>query len=152
MTRATPLFWSMSAVTRLMAQVSSGNLLPSEELGAGGETSVRGYDERAANGSQGVLVSQELRSPSFDMSKSLFDEDVGDQTQFLTFWDFGSVGDNMTQPNEPSSTQLSSVGVGMRYALGNRLSLQADYGWQLIRLPSAQTLGSLAHVAATISY
>ncbi len=152
MTRATPLFWSMSAVTRLMAQVSSGNLLPSEELGAGGETSVRGYDERAANGSQGVLVSQELRSPSFDMSKSLFDEDVGDQTQFLTFWDFGSVGDNMTQPNEPSSTQLSSVGLGMRYALGNHLSLQADYGWQLIRLPGAQNLGSLAHVAATISY
>jgi hemolysin activation/secretion protein len=151
-TRTTPLFWSTSAVTRLTGQLSNGNLLPSEELGAGGENSVRGYNEWAAAGSQGMLFSQELRSPSFNVSKDLFAEDMGDQTQFLAFWDFGGVGDNVTQPNQPSSTQLSSVGLGLRYALGNHVSATADYGWQLIKPPNAANLGSLAHVAITVGY
>lgn len=152
LSRSTPVFGYLNAVSRFSAQLSSGNLLPSEDLGLGGENSVRGYNERTINGSEGILFSQELRSPSLSISQSLFNSPIEDQAQVLTFWDFGSVADNKTQPNMPSSTQLSSVGVGMRYALGTTLSLQADYGWQLIKLPTAQDLGSLVHVMLTASY
>ena len=152
LTRSMPLFWSTSSVTRFVGQLSNGNLVSSEQLGAGGENSVRGYNERAVNGSEGVLFSQEWRSPSFNMARFLFDEDVGDQTQFLTFWDLGSVSDNKTPLNSPSSSQLSSVGLGVRYGLGNSFNLQGDYGWQLLKAPGAASLGSLAHVALTMSY
>jgi hypothetical protein len=38
--------------------------LPSEQLGAGGVDSVRGYDERTADGSEGELVTAEETSAS----------------------------------------------------------------------------------------
>ena len=65
LTRATRLPFGACWLMRAKAQWANGNLLPSEQLGAGGEDSVRGYDTRIANGSEGYLLSQELRSPPF---------------------------------------------------------------------------------------
>src|SRR5262249_40509221 len=84
-------------VMRLTGQTSDTNLIPSEQLGAGGDDTVRGYDERAANGSVGFLASQELRSPAFallnparpDSGPSEWD----DAFQILAFWDYGYVRD-----------------------------------------------------------
>ncbi|MEJ1968552.1 MAG: ShlB/FhaC/HecB family hemolysin secretion/activation protein [Rhizomicrobium sp.] len=63
--RTTLLPYGAHSTTRLTAQYADGNLLPSEQLGGGGEESVRGYDPRAVNGSEGLLVREELHSPSF---------------------------------------------------------------------------------------
>jgi hemolysin activation/secretion protein len=41
LSRLTYLPWQMSAVLRLTAQIASAELLPSEQLGAGGSDSVR---------------------------------------------------------------------------------------------------------------
>ena len=64
-TRVTDLPWHMTSVVRLDGQLASAELLPSEQLGAGGSDSVRGYNTRTVNGSQGALLSLELRSPSY---------------------------------------------------------------------------------------
>ena len=64
-TRVTRLPYDLNWIVRLSGQLASTELLPSEQLGTGGTDSVRGYDPRVINGSQGVLASTELRSPCF---------------------------------------------------------------------------------------
>lgn len=152
-TRATRLPLNASWVVRAKAQWSSGDLLPSEQLGAGGEDSVRGYDTRIANGSEGYLVSQELRSPPFSPTRLMFgDRGIGDAMQLLAFWDYANVFDPKTQPKSPDHVELSSVGAGVHYTLGRFIDIACDYGWQLNRLPGAPGRGSRAQLAITAAY
>ena len=153
LTRFTPLpLWEMNWVARVMGQLSSGNLLSSEQLGAGGANSVRGYNERAAGGSQGYIVSQELRSPAFSLSQLFLQKDWGDKAQMAAFWDYGHVSDNTAIPNTASSTDLQSLGTGFRYTYDPNFSLRADYGYQLDKLPTSNTNGQFVHVAISVAY
>lgn len=151
-TRVTNLPWSISWVVRATGQIAGGELLPSEQLGAGGVDSVRGYDERSASGSQGVLLSTELRSPSFHPLGELANLGVDDQAQVLAFWDYGNVGYKYAQQNLPKNAELQSVGFGARYTIDRYLDARFDYGWQLKKVPGAAKLGNLATVSVTLSY
>jgi hemolysin activation/secretion protein len=154
-TRTTALPRNTSWVMRVVAQASDHNLLPSEQLGAGGVDSVRGYDDHTANGSQGVLLSEELRSPPFPVMGALGKAPLPDQLQLLTFWDYASVSDkqvDLTVPGARSSTQLASVGLGLRYQVPRYLEVRFDYGWQLRNAPGATSHGQFGHVSVTISY
>ncbi len=148
-------FGGVTAVTRLVAQVSNENLLPSEQLGAGGAASVRGYDERAANGAEGVLVSQEFRTPTFSLAKLLLDTNSpwNDETQLGLFYDFGSVHDKTQVPFTPSSIQLSSVGMGFHLLAGpdQNVRIDLDYGFQLHKLPFARDDSQYGHIAVTLA-
>jgi hemolysin activation/secretion protein len=152
LTRVTALPWKASAVLRLTGQFASTELLPSEQLGAGGLDSVRGYDERAASGSDGYLASFELRSPPLSPLRHLIG--VEDQGQLLAFFDYGNVSyKNVQSASAPRTTELQSTGVGLRYGIGRYLDVRFDYGWQLKRLPAAGThLGNLATVSVTLGY
>jgi hemolysin activation/secretion protein len=152
LTRTTNLPFDTSWVMRFTGQFSDGNLLPSEQLGAGGVDSVRGYDERAANGDNGILVSEELRSPTFDLSKIAVDDGIGDQTQVLAFWDYGGVSIKLPSPGQQPYTQLESVGLGLRYGLQDHVTLRFDYGWQLLNSPGTFTHGQFGSVALTLAY
>jgi len=152
LTHATNLPLKMSWVTRFTGQISDSNLLPSEQLGAGGVYSVRGYDERTANGDNGFLISEELYSPSFDLSKILIKGGIRDQTQVLGFWDYGDVSINHPSPGQQSTMKLESVGVGLRYGLQGYITARLDYGWQLLKSPGASTLGEFGHVSITLAY
>jgi hemolysin activation/secretion protein len=142
----------MSWIVRGTGQIAGGELLPSEQLGAGGVDSVRGYDERSASGSNGVLLSTELRSPSIHPLRDYTDLGVEDQGQVLVFWDYGNVGYKQDQTNLPKNATLQSVGIGARYSIAQYLDVRFDYGWQLNKLPGAAKLGNLATVAVTLSY
>lgn len=148
----TKLPFAASWVVTLTGQIATTNLLPSEQLGAGGHNSVRGYNERDGNGSVGFLVSQELRSPPFSLLTGRLGSDVADQAQLLVFWDYASVRDAQFTPGALSSVKLSSLGVGARYAAARYLDLRLDYGLQQRRLPGRSDLGSLLQVALTVSY
>ncbi|MDE2229873.1 MAG: ShlB/FhaC/HecB family hemolysin secretion/activation protein [Alphaproteobacteria bacterium] len=152
LTRTTRLPWDASWVMRVVGQISDRNLLPSEQLSAGGVDSVRGYDEQAATGSIGVLVSEELRSPPFSLSRALRQGNFGDQSQLVAFWDYGSVHDKQIAPGTRTSTQLASIGMGLRFAVVRYFNLRLDYGWQLRQLPGTPGHGEFGHVAITISY
>ena len=121
-------------------------------MGAGGHDSVRGYDERAANGSEGILLSNELRSPSFSLFGGGLPYGLVDQAQLLAFWDYASVRDHQTTPGNPTSVQLSSVGLGARYTVSRFVDLRADYGHELLKLPGATKLGQVLHVSLTMGY
>lgn len=153
LTRATRLPYGASWLMRVKAQWASGNLLPSEQLGAGGEDSARGYDTRIVNGSKGVLISEELRAPPFSPSGLLFGRrGIGDTMQLLAFWDYADVFDPHTQPKNPDRFELSSVGAGIHYTIGRYLDVAFDYGWQLKTPPGAAGRSSRANFAITISY
>ena len=148
-------FGGVTAVTKFVAQISSGNLLPSEQLGAGGAASVRGYDERAANGAEGVLFSQEFRTPAFSLAKMLLNTDSpwNDQTQLGVFYDYGRVFDKNQVPGEPSSIDLSSVGMGFHLLAGpdQNVRIDLDYGFQLHKLPFANSDSQYGHIAVTLA-
>jgi hemolysin activation/secretion protein len=148
-------FGGVTSITKLVAQVANGDLLPSEQLGAGGAASVRGYDERAANGSQGVLLSQEFRTPAFSLAKELLHTNSpwNDETQLGVFYDFGSVTDKTRIPGTPSSIQLSSVGMGFHMLAGpdQNIRIDLDYGFQLHKLPGAQDDSQYGHIAVTLA-
>jgi hemolysin activation/secretion protein len=151
LTRVTYLPWEMSLVLRVDAQLASTELLPSEQIGAGGPDSVRGYDPRMVNGTQGALASVELRSPSYAPLKSL-GLPVDDSGQVLTFFDSGFVPNRHAQTGQPKSATLESAGVGVRYGVGRYLDVRFDYGWQIDKAPGASKRRNLAHVAVTLAY
>lgn len=133
------------------AQVANGNLLGSEQIGAGGYATVRGYNEREVNGDEGVLLRNELRTPLFRAAEF----GLGDrgQMQGLTFLDYGVVRNKRLLPGEVKRVSLSSVGFGLRYELAQSVSARFDYGWQLhdAGVPGAQS-HSRAHVALMASF
>lgn len=146
----TRLPFNASWVMRLTGQLADHNLLPAEQLGLGGETSVRGYHERVANGSEGAILSEELRSPPFSPLARFVPPEFADQMQLLAFWDYGSVRDVRLAQGAAGSVQLSGAGAGLRYAVSRFLSVSLDYGRELLRPPGAKNLSNVLHVSVTL--
>lgn len=151
LTRLTQLPWQMSTMLRVNGQWASTELLASEQLGVGGDGSVRGYTTHTANGSEGGLVSFELRSPPYSPSHT-FGWDLGEQGQVLAFYDAGIVQDFHQQKGEAKYAGLQSTGIGVRFGVGRFLDVHFDYGWQLAKAPGADKLGNLADVSVTFGY
>ncbi len=151
--RLTRLPGDFSWILRGVGQVADGNLLVSEQLGVGGFSTVRGYDEREANGDVGWLFSNELRSPPFSVARWCHLGKVEDQLQFLGFWDYGVAANRIDNPIEDPHVILSSVGVGVRYTVSRYFSLRFDYGWQLTDSGQSPTGdNSRGHIGAVLSY
>ena len=139
--------WHFSAE----AQIADGNLLGSEQLGAGGYASVRGYDERQANGDQGYLIRNELRTPAFSLGAPLPGKEA--QLQLLAFLDYGMVRNKRLLPGEDRSVELASAGLGSRLSIDQNVSARFDYGWQLkdSGIPGGPR-NSRAHFSLLVSY
>lgn len=150
--RATQLPENMSWIMRATTQFANHDLLVTEQLGAGGIDSVRGYDERAANGTSGILLSQEIRSPPFSIVKTLADRDIGDSAQLDAFWDYGEVHLKSPPTTGPSGGVLESVGMGLRYALSRYVTFRLEYGFQLRTPPGATTHSQFGQIQLTLAY
>jgi len=150
LTQRTPLGRTgAETVTRLVGQVSTANLLPSEQLSAAGPGFVRAYDPNAALGTRGLLFTQEFWSPPFAIfGGPRFD----DRMQVGGFLDAGAVGNPDRLPDEPRWRRTASVGAMARYRLGPWLDLRLDYGTQLRTLPGRGSRQSLGYVSITIGY
>jgi hemolysin activation/secretion protein len=148
-------FGGVTSITKVVGQVANGNLLPSEQLGAGGVESVRGYDERVANGSQGVTLSEEFRTPPFSLAKLLLKTQSpwNDLTQLGVFADYASISDNNPAVGAPRSTELDSVGLGFHLLAGPdaNVRIDVDYGFQLRKLPGVGDLGQFGNVSVVIA-
>ncbi len=127
-----------------LGQWSSARLLSSEQFGLGGESSIRGYDERIVNGDDGIAAQLELRTPTQHLVPFLHDS-----TQELVFVDAGRDWQRDPQQGEVNST-LASAGPGLRLQLGNYGTIKADYGWQLDRLAGTRT--GRVHLSAVLSF
>ncbi|NJK93508.1 MAG: ShlB/FhaC/HecB family hemolysin secretion/activation protein [Blastochloris sp.] len=157
LSRVTRLPWDFSLSNEFNAQISSSNLLGSEQMSFGGYSSVRGYDERElSNTDEGWMVRNELRAPAISILQWFGVKGVKDQLQFLGFFDYGSAEahtGNVTRQDglAVGSETLASAGPGLRYSVNSWLTVRADYGFQLNDAGNDRH-DSRWHVGVIVSY
>ena len=146
-------FWvgnCWEAVGRVTGQVSSCNLLPTEQIGLGGYNSIRGYNLYSVVGDAGYFANMELWTPT------IYNYITNDDTlRFLAFVDFGTAWQHSTVPPQPSSYDLAGTGIGARYFAKQGLELRFDYGIQLTDYDPLISFGQPSqrvHLGAVLSY
>ncbi len=136
---------------RILAQVgATGNLLASDQLSIGGASSVRGYKERIFSGDTGVTVNHEIQR--FLKPVSLGKHLPPLETYFLGFWDYGRTYIRRPLGNEINNRTLQSFGVGVRFAIPNRLNGSIDYGRQFTPTGYSDGGRDRLHVRVSMSY
>lgn len=114
--------WKVRALVN--GQYTNDPLVPGEQFGLGGANSVRGFREREIANDRGYSASAEIYTP--DLSKLFGIKAV--QSRALVFYDTGYVSRLSPLPGETASTEIASVGPGLRITDGKRFSVAADYG------------------------
>ena len=138
---------------RAELQVSNENLLPSEELGMGGYDTVRGYEEREVNGDHGFLFSNQVVTPPVSLAALFGSTKIKDQLQFLAFVDYGGTGLYRQEPSDINpSSDLLSVGPGIRYTISPYLTFRFDYGFQLINTGLGNGENSRGEIGVVVAY
>jgi hemolysin activation/secretion protein len=132
-------------------QLATTSLMPTEQFGLGGYNTVRGYDERVANGDNAWVMNLEFWTPPGSVFKIFGNQEVEDRLQFLAFWDYGSVGFADPLPGQVQYW-LMSVGPGLRYNIDRYVNVQFDWGFQLHQAPPGTKVGNRAELSATIAY
>lgn len=151
--RITYLPLNFSWISRLLAQFSNRNLLSTEELVGGGPDSLPGYAPDTALGSEGELIVEELRLPSFSPLHILVDRPpFKDAAQFGIFWGYADLYQVEDIPNVSNRANLTDAGMSLRYVSTDHFNLRCDLGWQLRRAPGAVRHGPLADLSITMGF
>ena len=140
-----PKAFSFSFLAR--GQISSQNLLPSEQFGLGGYDTVRGYDQRELNKDGAILLSTEARSPALPVIKPW-----NDAVQFLIFLDYGWGDDHNALPQGSKADYLLGTGPGMRYTIEPYLTARLDWGIKLHKQAGFGGGNTMIHFNITASY
>ena len=153
LTRLTRLPAGFTWIARMEAQVSNRNLLDSEELAGGGPGSVRGYYTDTALGSEGELLSLEIRTPGFSPSGLLgLPLPVKSEAQLGAFWDYANLSQVQPIPDQQNTVDLASVGGDLSYALGRFISVNTSIGWQLRPPPGTTKTGAFGQVSLVAGF
>jgi len=159
LSRLVTLPLGMKLTASFQTQQADANLMPSESYGIGGYDTVRGYDQRSANGDNGYLANVEWRLPPVSFARLAGAETELDQLVFLGFFDWGKVTQYSADTVTSVNTTLMSVGPGLRYQVGPYASVRFDWGFQLKTAPAGTTGGpggrpgtSQAVLSATLAY
>jgi len=108
-------------------QYTNDPLVPGEQYGIGGANTVRGFAEREFANDQGYSGNVEIYTP--DLSR-LFGV-TAFQSRLLVFYDRGYVSRKDPLPGETVSSQVASIGPGLRITDGKRFSISVDCGFVL---------------------
>ena len=112
---------------------------------------MRGYDERQANGDEGILIRNELRTPQYKLGAPFGGKQA--QLQLLAFVDYGNVRNKHLLVGERRNNELASSGLGARFAIDTNVTMRFDYGWQLRDLgTNTGPRSSRAHFSLMVSY
>ena len=104
---------------RLQAQYTNKHIVAAEQIGAGGQMSVRGFDERAIGADKGIVGSLEIYTP-----------EIAKNTRLVAFTDFAALANNTDSRTGTafSSDRIASAGLGVRYTNPKSgFSLSLDY-------------------------
>ena len=141
-----------SARFKLQGQAANGNLQASEQLGAGGYDTVRGFDQRVARGDQGFWGTVEFYTPELSFGRIYDWENETDSLRFLGFFDAASMGNVDLLPLEPSTFQIGSVGVGLRWNYSDWFKLRVDYGYPVFTENVVADESGRFHIGATATF
>jgi hemolysin activation/secretion protein len=129
----------------LNGQWTQDALVPGEQFGAGGATTVRGFGERDLATDTGIVSNVELYTP--DLAGR-----PGWQFRLLGFYDTAWGERNRALAGELHRAAISSTGVGLRIAAGGTASVQLDYGHGLHVGQVAATSRNRLHVRVALAY
>jgi hemolysin activation/secretion protein len=139
--------WQARAL--INGQLTNDSLVPGEQYGIGGATSVRGFQERQISNDEGYSGSVELYTP--DICK-LFGV-TAFQSRFLAFYDRGYVSRRSPLPGETVSAEIASIGPGLRITDGKRFTLATDLGFVVDPPDENTTRWSAAwHISVSIMF
>ena len=134
-------------------QMSTANLLSSEQLGVGGAATVRGFSESVFAGDEGFVFGNDLVAPPLRQRFSIMGKQfVPLETRFLAFYDAAHVRSKHGFALDAKYRPLASTGLGMRMIWANNFSLTFDYGWQITHLPYPVTEHGRGHVKVMLAY
>jgi hemolysin activation/secretion protein len=137
------------AVTRVTGQITTGNLLPSEQLSAAGPGFVRAYDPNAVLGAQGLTATQEIWAPPVRFAGI---DKIGSSARFGAYADAGMAGNPDRLPGERRWQRTASLGAAARVEISRAIDLRADYGLQLRTPPGQRRPGSQGFISLTIGF
>lgn len=146
---AVPLPSDFLLAMRFGGQYSVEPLVSNEQFGIGGVDSVRGYPESTALGDYGVNGAVELRSPSL---LARWDPDGGHRLTAIAFVDGAKVRIHESLPSQDFSTNLASVGVGIRYAGAWGLTGSLDWAYPLISTERVRAGDSRLHMSVRYGF
>jgi hemolysin activation/secretion protein len=129
-------------------QATHDALVPGEQFGVGGATSVRGLQERALEDDQGVTANAEIYTPNLC---TVFHDGVM-RCNALTFFDEGHLSRNDALPGEITHQSVGSAGVGIRLTRGRNLSVQMDYGRVVSATDPQQKGDQRLHAMLAVTY
>lgn len=129
-------------------QYTPDRLIPGEQFGLGGSTSVRGYAEREESYDGGFSGGLELYTP--DLGKPL--QLPKTQLRLAGFFDGGTGYILRPQPGETRSNALTSTGVGLRLGISSLFSFSLDWGYAFNNASNTKHGDSAIHFKGAISY
>jgi hemolysin activation/secretion protein len=109
-------------LAKVESQLADRPLVPLEQIGFGGQDTVRGYRQDLLLGDNGVLASIEARFPLFSTP------DRSQLLQIAPFFDMAWIGNKPGNTPSPRVNTIASTGVGLRYQTGDNFSAKLDYG------------------------
>ncbi|MDP2795171.1 MAG: ShlB/FhaC/HecB family hemolysin secretion/activation protein [Sulfurisoma sp.] len=104
-------------------QLANSPLIPGEQFGVGGASSVRGFYEREVSADHGYQASAEIYTPELCTGEST----RGMRCRALAFFDTGSVARNSPLAGEKHGENIAGGGIGLRWSWGTSIAAQADY-------------------------
>jgi hemolysin activation/secretion protein len=129
-------------------QYSNDRLIPGEQFGMGGSTSIRGYQEREESWDNGVSGTAELYSP--DLARIV---DVNKlQLRLVGFFDAGYGYNQRPSVGELSNHTLNGTGAGVRLGVGEYLNFSLDWGHALNASTTTRKGEDRIHFKASVSY
>jgi hemolysin activation/secretion protein len=129
-------------------QYSDDRLIPGEQFGLGGSTSIRGYEEREESWDNGISGTAELYSPDLarlgDFSKV--------QLRLVGFYDSGYGYNQRPAVGELDNHSLNGTGAGVRLGVGEYFSFSLDWGRALNNSTTTRSGDNRVHFRASVSY
>ena len=120
--------WAMQLRLAVEGQYAGEALIPGEQFGIGGATSVRAFEERSITGDDGTFGNVELYAPP-----------LGYGVQVLGFVDAGQVHRHRAQAGELRNDTVVSAGAGARWQWQDNLALSLDVAHEIT---AASTTGA----------
>ena len=112
-------------------QLADRALVPLEQIGLGGQDTIRGYRQDVLLTDNGALASAELRVPVLRLPK------LNTLVQLAPFIDVGTAWNQSGRP-DPDPSVLASIGLGLRLQVSRRLTVRLDYGIPLVSVSSSK--------------
>ncbi|WGV24220.1 ShlB/FhaC/HecB family hemolysin secretion/activation protein [Halotia branconii] len=114
-------------------QIADRALLPSEQIGIGGQSTVRGYRQDFLLADNGFLASAELRYPVLRVPQ------INGLLSLTPFVDFGTAWNNSQAGRTPlNNDTIASTGLGLLWQQSDRFTARLDWGIPLISVDSSK--------------